>query len=289
MLEESNGNMTKIKTQFNKGFSTLEILLAFAILILAITAVIGIGFGNQSITVDAETNTEALNKAQSILEDARASTTMDYFSIVSKSFPTDSIYTKDLIVNDLTPCKKQATSTVSWDIGGRTQTIELGTFLTDVAGTLALGGDCDTEPSTSWDDPISYGFSDPIHNGSEAYDVDVIKRNEFRYALLATKAMNNKPTLWILDVTNPEITPPIIGSYTSDDDYIDLDSAGNFVYIATASSTAQLQIIDITNLSNPTFVKGIKLPGVAGSDPGGISIYYYEDKVYVGTKTDCGE
>lgn len=43
-----------IGRKFNRGFATLEILIAFAVLILCIGAVIMVSFGNQSIAVDSQ-------------------------------------------------------------------------------------------------------------------------------------------------------------------------------------------------------------------------------------------
>ena len=50
-----------------KGFITLEILIAFAVVILSISAVIMVTFGNQSVAVDSQVNLEAISKAQTFL------------------------------------------------------------------------------------------------------------------------------------------------------------------------------------------------------------------------------
>src|SRR4051812_27736542 len=101
------------------GGSTLEILIAFAILILCMTAVVMVGFGNQSVAVDAETEAEALSKAGDILENSHAQSRADFISVVAASSTTTSTiaYVQSLAVADLTACKKIATSTVSWNSG----------------------------------------------------------------------------------------------------------------------------------------------------------------------------
>ena len=84
-----------------RGLATLEILIAFAVLILCISAVIMVAFDNQSLAVDLQTNNEAVSKAQAILEKARADSRED-FNLVN-SFTTTNIsgplsYTESLKV-----------------------------------------------------------------------------------------------------------------------------------------------------------------------------------------------
>ena len=65
----------KVKLIYNNseaGFSTLEILIACMLIVLAITAVVGLVFTSQSLTQDAETQGVGLQKATRMYEDARA-------------------------------------------------------------------------------------------------------------------------------------------------------------------------------------------------------------------------
>jgi hypothetical protein len=293
--------MKKLQKEFNKGMSTLEILLAFAILILTITAVIGMGFGNQSITVDAETNTEALSKAAGILEDARASTTKDFFSIISKSFSVDSIYTKNLTVEDLTPCKKQATSTITWKTdGGRNQTIELGTFLTDVAGTLALGGDCAINPSEKkWDDPQRFAFDTLSPGKSTAIDVldkyAYVGFDKKPYLAIADTRLavlnpNNKQNFFVTFANNFNSDGQSIDQINDIDVYKNNISGKIYAVVALASSTAQFGILEVTDPLNPKLLATRQLSGVnpLGSQPNGYRIYYYQNTAYIVTKETSG-
>ena len=77
-----------IGKKYIKGMATLEILIAFAVLILCISAVIIVIFGNQSMTVDSQINNEAISKAQKMLEDARATSRFD-FNLVNPSTTTE--------------------------------------------------------------------------------------------------------------------------------------------------------------------------------------------------------
>ncbi len=289
---------------YSKGSSTLEILIAFAVLILTLTAVIMIGFGNQSVSVDAETNNEALYRAQKILEDARAASRDDFFSVTTAS-SSETIsgltYKKLLVVNDITPCKKQATSTVLWSLSPlRTQSIDLSTFLTDIAGTLALGGDCATQaPNKKWDNPQRFAFDTLSPGKSTAIDV---------LSEIAYLGQDKKPFLSIadtqgaiLDVNNrQDFFVSFDNSFNSDgktidqindiDVYVDPSSGKTYALIAMASSTAQFAILDVTDIKNPKIIAKRQLTGVlpTGSQPGGHRIYYYQNKGYIVTRETSG-
>jgi type II secretory pathway pseudopilin PulG len=72
----------------HKGGSTLELLVAFAILVTALSATVLVAFSNQSVTVDLQTNTEAIYKAQALLEEARAAVRQD-FGLLNPKTMTD--------------------------------------------------------------------------------------------------------------------------------------------------------------------------------------------------------
>ena len=59
------------KYNFEKGSSTIELLIAFAVLITGLVASLSISVGNQSTAVDTQTDHEALGKAEELLENAK--------------------------------------------------------------------------------------------------------------------------------------------------------------------------------------------------------------------------
>ena len=67
----------------NRGFSTLEMLISMALMVLVISYVMPLASGVQSTSVDSETNQEALYKARNLLEDARAIAFSDFLSITT--------------------------------------------------------------------------------------------------------------------------------------------------------------------------------------------------------------
>src|SRR3989344_2893867 len=141
----------------SKGFSTLEILIAFAVLILCITAVILVVFGNQSVAVDTQTNIEAISKAKALLEKARADSREDFESIETSSEINDDIYKKQLVVPlaSITDCGKDIQSIVNWNVGSRILRVDFTSHIVNLALALAIGGDCDDTLPGDWDNPIT--------------------------------------------------------------------------------------------------------------------------------------
>lgn len=128
------------------GFSTVEIMVALTVVVLVIIAAVTLIFGSQSFSVDAETNAEALHKAQAMLEDARALSRQDFNALNSThqnpavgncpvDFMADGIYCKQILVTQVSSSTKNVTSLVSWNIGDtRPQAIKLSTRLSVFTG-----------------------------------------------------------------------------------------------------------------------------------------------------------
>jgi len=288
--------------KYNSGGSTLEILIAFAVLILILTAVIMIGFGNQSVSVDAETNNEALYRAQKILEDARATSRENFFGVNSTSTtettPEGLMYSKLLNILDITPCKKQATSTITWSLSPlRTQTIELSTFFTDIKGALALGGDCATNlPIGGWNPPepfASYKF-----NPGNPVALDVL--NAIAYVVDDKEKLNIVDTSSaFLNFHGDFLTPAFDAGINLNDidvaKWIDPSSGAikYYAYVVRHENPNQFQIVDVTNIntpsSTPTMIKtlGGSVPP-SGANSEGWRVFYYDNYAYVITRETGG-
>ena len=99
------------------GFSTLEMLMAFAIFTLTFTGIILVTFGSQSMLVDTRLNTEALSLAKQMLENASSLARENFDNVVTTPTTQDGSFNKKLTV---TPAdddfSKIVTSDVSWQI-----------------------------------------------------------------------------------------------------------------------------------------------------------------------------
>ncbi|MEK7564054.1 MAG: hypothetical protein AAB510_00595 [Patescibacteria group bacterium] len=288
------------RLQNRKGFATLEILIAFTILILCMGSVIIVVFGNQSMAIDLETNNEAISKAEKNLEAMRALSRQDFNSVNSSTGTEVSgplTYNKNIIVEDLTQCKKKVISDVTWTNSIRPQKVELSTFLSDITGAFALGGDCVTEPpTTNWTNPQSFASTDINPGGNQGTGLDAMKVNGNKYVFLtSTHTATTSNDFWSF---NLEVNPPtIIGQLNTGvglnavDVAKDVNTNEIYAYVVQNSNTNQLQIINITNPATPTVVTSRTLPNIiftcspaASPCLAGQSIFFYDGKVYIGTK-----
>jgi type II secretory pathway pseudopilin PulG len=123
------------------GISTVEMLIAFTIIVLVISTVILVVFGNQKITVDAQTNNEALYLAQARLDKARADAQVNFSSVVSESVDGP-FYDTNVTVQDISGCMKKVTVTINYTVEARPQYVSLYTFIAGFEEALALSGAC---------------------------------------------------------------------------------------------------------------------------------------------------
>lgn len=266
------------------GQGTLEILIALSIFALTITAAVVISFGSQSISVDSELSNEAIYMARQQLEKARADSINNFSSVVSAS-TTDAGFLKELVVEPTSSYEKKITSRVSWTADFlRSQKVELTTILSDWKSVLATGGDTGGSGTTGdWKNPRTLGSID-LGPGNSATDLDVL--NKIVY-LSSVASDSKKPDFYIVDATNGQ-SPSIASSLNTGSGLNSLDVAGNYVYAANQNTSAQLQVINVSNINSPSLINSFKLPGVSGSGAVGNNIFYYSNKIYIGTKKATG-
>ncbi|MDE2399789.1 MAG: hypothetical protein KGL67_02150 [Patescibacteria group bacterium] len=286
-----------------KGFATLEILIAFAVIILCIGAVIMVVFGNQSVTVDSQTNNEAISKAQALLEQARANSRLD-FNLVNPTNTTETsgslTYTKTLDVTQADLFTKKVTATISWQTAGRTLSTIMSTLLTNPQA-VGGGDTCSSVVSgRNWTNPqmTSYQLgADLLNDPSSDYLINAIDvYNKKMYIAANVTHGNNANTFFVFDVSTP--TNPVFVSQIDNDTSVQsglnaMRVFGNYAYAANATGSnfsnctsgicGQLQVIDIS--TNPPKPKlKFKIPGVVGSSGKsiGTSIFYNNGYVYLG-------
>lgn len=268
----------------NKAQSTLEILIALFILTASISAVIMISFGNQSIIIDTDLNNQAINISRKELETSRALSRQNFDSLASSSSIED-IYLKETIVENIDPNTKKVISLVNWQTNQlKPQKIELTTIVANIKITIQSGGDTGGSGlSGNWKNPKTLGSVD-LGPGNSATDIDVL--NKIVY-LAAEASAAAKPDFFIINATNGE-NPYMVSNINTGLGLNAVDVAANYAYAGNKDTGAQLQIIDVSNKSNPVLIKSFKLPDVSGSDAIGQSIFYWDSKVYIGTKKATG-
>ncbi len=289
--------------KFHRGVSIVEILIALAILTLTVSAVIMVVFGNQSLAVDTQTNIEALAKAQSELEEIRKTAKGNFVDAVT--VPTHDwtplgglTYTASTSVRDVNKCLKQATSTVSWTMGGRHLDVSLTTFLSDVEEALALGGHCATPPKGKWQTLASVSGGDGSVHATDVYAKDGYAFVS-AYSVAAGPAKKPDLLIYSYDPGPPKsvnehgtLDTADIPALSTSNGLNDLVVVGDYVYAANNQKNQQLVIIDVADVEDPQFVSSVNLPNITSGFtcnnptnclPGARSIYYYDGYLYIGT------
>jgi hypothetical protein len=174
----------------------------------------------------------------------------------------------------LTPCLALHTATSS--------TISFSKLVPDLTEAENLDYDCGGTFPLSFASSTLTSNTIPLSATSTALDI-------FHGFAYIAETKQSTTTLEIINVStfhNPEFiasltlrsTPPITK----------LDAIEHYIFLATSGNTKQFQIIDIHNQKHPSFQGSYTLPGVAGSFPGAISIFYSDKRVYVGTHRTAG-
>jgi len=280
------------------GLATMELLIAFAFIVLIMTGVIVVAFGNQSMSLDARLNNLALYKAEEKVENVFSDVASGDESLASAVSSVDGIFNLDAEV-DTYDCFWEVTGHANWTNGISLQDIAIPNKFVNIEASEALGHDCATESDNlDWDAPKSRDITDPVHPGSQGTGIDVVHHpSAGDFAFLTTTKVGTQSTLWIVDVTDVE-DPVLVGEFKGGtrEDIYDVDaivdeSSGLMYAFVAASSTSQFEVIEIdpTDLSNPTLVAGLSLPGVSGPEAKGRSIYFHNDKIYIGTRRASGD
>lgn len=274
---------------YGRGVSTLEILIAFAILFLAISALIIVVFGNQSIAIDTETNTEALSKAQTFLEQSRALSRSDFTSVQTSPSPIpDDIYKKSITVIDIDPSTKQVTSYVSWPEGGRELYVKLSTILTDW---FNPADKCSPTLSGDWTKPrdwkAGYGYADiPSNTGATGVAVHGTK-----VYLTSDPSAAGKEDFYVIDASNPKppgLNLPIIGKLKTTYGLTGVQVSGLHAFVSAHSAEYQILVIDISNAPSLSESDIVTRLDVVSDSAYGNTLTYDDKKIYLGLTKSTG-
>jgi len=289
-----------MKTNNNSnGFSTLELLIAFAVMTLSMTAVIMVAFGNQSIAIDTELAQRGLYIAQQKLEKTAAdlhanfNTAVHQFSFVAHN----DIFDTQITALDISECAKRVKSSALWNRDQRNLRNSLSMIITDPEISEALGGDCATEePADTWDTPQSLGSISPSDFSGQGTDIALATINGTRYAFLTTNAQNNND-FYTIDVSDPlnvnsgtDVTALEIGESGLNGLAVAKVNDVPYAFVLNNANTEQVRILNLSNPTSPTIVSSITLQNlnyncVPPSSPckAGQSIFYYDEHLYIGT------
>jgi type II secretory pathway pseudopilin PulG len=297
--------------QNQSGFSTLEILLAVALLVISFSSVIMVVMGGQKLGIDTQTNNEALRGAEKYMEEARV--------VLRQNFSVNNLDCDDTLTTivdcqspagfykisrrtlSVSECAKDIKVRYDWAIEGRSQNIELVERITDPAIAVALGGDCipTTPPGGNtppWVECRDANHADVNPSGSEGTDISMFHFNGARYAFITSQHSNNaSDDVWLYDVS--DIDNPIAHGHANiafegavaTQVVRDQTSGIYYAYVLTAPKTgptpepARLVVLDVSSdVENLTIVGTPFDLGPTQAD----AIYYYGGKLYIAQGTN---
>lgn len=270
-----------------RGFSTLEMMIAMAVMVITFSAVIVVSYGNQGALIAGQTNAEAMNIAQKALEEAQQLARKDFRLVVASSSTYD-IYTSETFVEPWsgdTFSSKKVTATVSWkDQRQQERYVTLTTILSNFMN--AVGGDTCAAPTGDWRHPSSVDYSFASLSGVPAgtYTLSGFDAYRGKIYLGASSATAGQPTFFIFDISDMAQPPQLIGKLNTVSasaqqrgprDVVAGNTAlvsgaphtyvyasngynANFNNCAAGTNCSQLQVIDVTNPAAPFIAANFK-------------------------------
>jgi hypothetical protein len=249
-----------------RGFSTLEIVIALALMVTIIVGAVEANISSQYWIITSQVGTEALYKTKMQSELLQGLSLDDFQSASSTNLQPLTVlddvadtlcllgglcYFSQHTVTDISSCFKYLETNVSWRIGERypTTSMMLPTYLTNQTEIVAKGGDCRVkELGGNW----LLGSLET--SGSEiipplfSTGVDVL--GDYLYITSSSSPQLSIYSAPIIPGTNPVLvgTSSVYGKRINAIDVArDLKTGRTYAYMMQHASTSQLAIVDVTN------------------------------------------
>ena len=301
--------LTHYTNKDSSGFSTIEILIAFSVGIIFLTAAMMVSFSDptlarqisldsgQAAALDVSLDNNALATSSNKLGNIVAKLTSNWKTAISGDSPNStSPYTNTPDITDIAPCLKEISNATTWStLGARGRQITFGTALGDMTTAKALGrGGCDPIPPSEWDNPETDNLSQANVSGADnGTDVAVTSIDGIRYAFITsnpTGSGTSKKEFTVIDVSDTNVqAQDVKATLVMDEGLLALTVVGDYAYVLNDDEVNHLQIIDLTNPEVPVKLStSYTLPNITCNYNAnncqriGTSITYYDGYIYIG-------
>lgn len=274
------------KLNLIRGVSLIEVILALAIFSVIASVMFSSLWGIEHLGLGNEKRIVAHNLAIKRITDTAFDSNSSDPDVWGERIFVGGLES-NLTKNNISQCQYVVSSNSKWITGwGSTSTVIFSFIDSDLEIAEHYGLDCGGHPSrfnASGFVPRTPSVSVELENQINSLDLF----GGLAYVSLRTDAPD-ADDLEIIDILeNNEIR----NTFDTGEIVSKIDIANGNVYVAQNSSTTQLAILE-TNFetSGPTLSVSAtsSLPGVAGARPGAVSIFYFDSRVYVGTKRTAG-
>ena len=266
-----------------KGQSLLEILLTLSLMALIFPTLFFLFNRAIIMGIQGEGEIRALELLENALEKTRLEGATDFYSVKNSTETIDN-YLVERFVEDINNNEKKIKIQVSGNIP-QNKVFSIVTILTNwrnLSQSLggSSGGSGGSGPSGDWQNPTTLSSIDlgPGNNGT-----DVLVKNKTVF-ITAVAAEKRKPDLFLIDVTNPS-SPFIKSKIDTGYGANSLALSDSYVYLAHNRGNNQLQIVDLRDESNPILISQTSL---FNNNSEALSIFYYNNYVFIGSKTSNG-
>jgi type II secretory pathway pseudopilin PulG len=274
-------------TLSQQGFSIIEIIVAFAIFLLALSGVIIVSFGNQSTAMKNELNNKAIYHAKEGLENAYIQSITAFNELKSISAKEiNTIFLRNISVTPISPCAKRVESKVSWQENTPVPQVLFASVYTSTFLSQSFGGDCATQEVGDWEKPSQVALIEI--EGQGGTDIDV--QNSIIY-ITSNEDSDENDDFYIYSFNSGDNSYTMRGSLNTGKGLTTIDVAGAYVFAGRDSSNGQLIVIDVENPNNPILRWEVSIPvnDEEESEPEPLAIHYQDGYVYLGTKKISGE
>lgn len=262
-----------------QGFALIEAMIALGLFSIAVISLWTLVFQTQDFVQNTSLRLNAVVRAYEHVE-----------TVVLNSFSSSFEPPASSTISYITPCLARLTERETWQ-SLRTHSISASGFITDLLEVKNRGRDCGGYPNNYQMSGVTStsAFSTQLPAGSQATGVDIVGKNVL-LSLIATDPISP-------DLLSATIVTDAAGSHLADERTLDvggglnsIDGVGGFVYGARKDTTKQFVVVDARQATTAglSLIASSTLPGVTGAHPEGFSIFYYESRVYVGTKRTAG-
>lgn len=268
------------------GFSVIEAIISLALAIVFIVGTFDLIEIIQKTTLRANLLQEAEIIAKNNLQHTVSLLYKNFTATTSKEIQLTSPFQALTDILDITQCRREVKSYVTWntDTSQKTNSINFSSLVVGLENLKFLGNDCggnDFLYRISSSSPLIVTSLQPVLN-LKFTGLDIFKHHAF---ISSISSVESAPDLLITDTGENFHTVSTLDFGLGINN---LDVASGYVFAAQNSSTSQLAIIDVQAPAAPFLVASTTLPSVAGSRPQGWSVYYYDSKIYIGTKRTAG-
>lgn len=290
-----------------RGFSLIELLIAFTVLTSTLVAVSLVAFGTPIMLQNAILEVNAGTRAHSVLGHAEV-LGRDHFDLLERiSSTTIDAYTASLFIEPVRDdAEKHLTALMAWsNVRSEQKYLSYQSILLDVAH--APSHPCDPFLTGDWSTPRVLGTYRlvprdllPRSISGTVFPPSAITVNGTTLAIaISSTASTTDPTLFFFDIRNPAIKPAYIESFdnasTSRTGYAALASGPETVYAANAfggTDSAQVHVFDISDRI-PRRIEMFQAPhsnAATGAHAPGSALMFRDGLLYLGLqKTASGK